>query len=389
MMLKDQFLLDADIAFLNHGSFGACPRPVFEVYQNWQRQLERQPVQFLGVELDGYLFKARCSLADYLNTSAKDIVFIPNATHGVNLVARSLPLCPGDEILTTDQEYGACNYAWDLVCKKTGAIYKQHPVSIPVTTTDQIIEEFWHGVTPKTKLIYISHIASPTSLTFPVKQICKRARQAGILSIVDGAHAPGQMQIDIDGIQADFYIGNCHKWMLCPKGVGFLHARPEVQHLIEPLIVSWGYQSRFTAPRESIFIDTLQWTGTRDPAAALSVPAAIEFMHENHWREVRDSCHQLLKSAIRMLSELTGLTPLYPLDSPFFQQMATIPLPRMSDLTGFKQRLLEDYKIEIPCIDWNNHHYLRMSIQAYNSSEDVDRLISALITLLPLLRRNE
>lgn len=388
-MLKDQFLLDPDITFLNHGSFGACPRPVFEIYQNWQRQLERQPVHFLGVELNGYLYKARCALAEYMGATTENIVFIPNATHGVNIVARSLPLEPGDEILTSDQEYGACNYAWDFICKKTGATYKQQTVSIPVTTSDQIIEQFWQGVTPKTKLIYVSHIASPTSLTFPVEQICQRARQAGIPTIVDGAHAPGQMQLDIDKIQADFYIGNCHKWMLCPKGVGFLYARPEVQSLIEPLIVSWGYISRSTTPRESIFIDTLQWTGTRDPSAALSVPAAIDFMYENHWKEVRDSCHQILKTAICRLSELTGLTPLYPLDSSFFQQMATIPLPQMHDLAELKYRLLEEYKIEIPCIEWNNHHYLRMSIQAYNSDEDVARLLSALLTLLPLLRLND
>lgn len=382
-MLKNLFLLDPQVVYLNHGSYGACPRPVFAQYQAWQRQLELQPVQFLGIELDNYMHHARNELGEYLNASASDLVYIPNATHGVNIVARSLQLNPGDEVLSTDQEYGACNFAWEFVCNKTGALYKQQSIAIPVTSGEEIADQFWRGVTPKTKIIFISHISSPTSLTMPIGMICQRARQAGILTLIDGAHAPGQMPVDLDAIQADFYVGNCHKWMLSPKGSGFIYARPEVQNLIEPLIVSWGYQSRFTNPHESRFIDYLQWSGTKDPSAALTVPTAIDFMKTNHWDDVRDACHLLLRLAMEQICEITGLSPLYPLGSNFYHQMCTIPIPNVRDINELKTRLYTQYKIEIPCLEWNNHHFLRLSVQGYNTADDIEQLVNALRTLLP------
>jgi len=384
-MLKELFLLDPEVAFLNHGSYGACPRPVFEVYQAWQRKLELQPVQFLGVDLDNYLYQARLELGGYINCQAKDIVYIPNATHGVNIVARSIQLNPGDEILTTNQEYGACNFAWESVCSRTGAIYKRQTLTMPFESTEQILDQLWQGVTPKTKIIFISHITSPTSLTMPVQMICQRAHQAGILTLIDGAHAPGQIALDLASIQADFYVGNCHKWMLSPKGAGFLYSRIEVQNLIEPLVVSWGYQSKYTPPRESTFIDYLQWTGTKDPAAALSVPAAIAFMEENHWNEVRASCHHILHYAMDTIGDLTGLQHIYPLDSDFYHQMGTIPIPRVKDLSELKSRLLTKYKIEIPYIEWDNHQYLRLSVQGYNTLDEINQLVHALSELLPIM----
>jgi isopenicillin-N epimerase len=384
-MLKDSFLLDPEIIFLNHGSFGACPRPVFEIYQAWQQRLELQPVQFLGVDLDNYLFQARQILGGYINTTANDIVYIPNATHGVNIVAHSLQLNPGDEILTTNQEYGACNFAWEHICNKTGAIYKRQPIKKPFESNDQIVDQLWQGVTSKTKIIFVSHITSPTSLMMPVRMICQRAHQADILTLIDGAHAPGQVPLDLTSIPVDFYVGNCHKWMLSPKGAGFLYARPDVQNLIEPLVVSWGYQSKYAAPRESTFIDYLQWTGTKDPAAALTVPAAITFMEENNWNEVRISCHQILQYAMEKIGELTGLQHLYPLDSDFYHQMGTIPIPRVKNLLEFKTRLLTEYKIEIPYIEWDNHQFLRLSVQGYNTLDDVNQLVHALCDLLPLM----
>jgi isopenicillin-N epimerase len=371
-MLKELFLLDPQVVFLNHGSFGACPRPVFEKYQAWQRQLEAQPVQFLGVELDNYLHQARQVLAKYLNSSVTDLVYIPNATHGVNIIARSLKLNPGDDILTTDQEYGACNFIWEFICSKTGACYKQQPIEMPVSSIEEIVDQFWRGVTAKTKLIYLSHITSPTALTMPVKQICHRARQAGILTIIDGAHAPGQINLDLADLQADFYIGNCHKWMLSPKGAGF--------------IVSWGYQSRTTTPRESIFVDLLQWTGTKDPAAALSVPAAIEFMDTYHWDEVKLECQRILRSAIEQISELTGISPLYPVSSDFYLQMGTLQIPHVRDINDLKSRLYNDFNIEIPCIEWKQDHFLRISVQGYNTVQDIDILVNGLRVLLPEMK---
>ncbi len=384
-MLKEQFLLDPQIVFLNHGSFGACPRPVFAEYQAWQRRLEHQPVQFLGVELDNYLLRSREALGEYIHAPAQDIVYIPNATHGVNIVARSIKLSPGDEVLSTDQEYGACNYAWDFICSKSGAIHKHQTIKFPVVSDLEIVDQFWQGVTPQTRVIFISHITSPTSLTLPVQLICQRAREAGIITLIDGAHAPGQLPLDLSSIQADFYTGNCHKWMLSPKGAGFLYATPEAQNLIEPLIVSWGYQSSLSSPKESKFVDFLQWSGTKDPAAALSVPAAIDFMRDHHWDQVQRKCHDLSRNAIESICSFTGLAPLYPLDSDFYYQMGTIPIPNVRDLSELKCRLYNDYKIEIPCIDWNNRHFLRLSVQGYNSKHDISLLENALFKLLPEL----
>jgi isopenicillin-N epimerase len=382
-MIKDLFLLDPEVAFLNHGSFGACPRPVFEVYQAWQRKLESQPVQFLGQEFDGYMLHSREVLGNYLHTSANNIVYVPNATHGVNIIAHSLKLNFGDEVLTTNHEYGACNYAWDFICQRAGANYRQQAIYLPVASEEEIIDQFWLGVTSHTKVIFLSHITSPTSLTLPVRAICERARNVGIISVIDGAHAPGQLSLDLSTIPCDFYTGNCHKWMLSPKGAGFLYARPEAQFLVQPLVVSWGYQSNFSTPRESIFIDSLQWTGTHDPAAALSVPSAITFMYEHHWDDVRARCHTMLLDAIERICDRTGLAPIYPSNSNFYHQMATIPIPPVTKLDEFKHRLWTDFKVEIPCIEWNSCQFIRLSIQGYNSDNDIDRLINALFSLLP------
>jgi len=380
--LKRHFLLDPTVTFLNHGSFGATPKPVFAAYQDWQRRLERQPVLFLGRELDGLLRQSRQVLGEYINTAADDLVYIPNATHGVNIVARSPALQPGDEILTTDHEYGACDYTWEFVCKKTGAAYVHQPIPLPVRSEDEIIEQFWQGVTPRTKVIYLSHITSPTALRLPVARICQRARRAGILTLVDGAHAPGQIPLDMAAIGADFYTGNCHKWLLSPKGAAFLYARREVQPLVEPLIVSWGYHATAETTSGSQFIDYLQWTGTKDPAAALAVPTAIQFMRDHNWDEVRRECHALLRRAIERICALTGMPPLYPLDSDFYSQMAIAPLPSSTDLTSLKARLYDEYQVEVPLIQCQDRKFVRVSIQGYNTQGDVDALVNALKRLL-------
>jgi len=381
--LKRHFLLDPTVTFLNHGSFGATPKPVFAAYQDWQRRLERQPVLFLGREIDGLLRQSRQALGEYLDAAADDLVYIPNATHGVNIVARSLALQPGDEILTTDHEYGACDYNWEFVCKKTGATYIHQPIPLPVQSEDEIIEQFWQGVTLRTKVIYLSHITSPTALRLPVEQICQRARQAGIWTLVDGAHAPGQIPLDLKAVGADFYTGNCHKWLLSPKGAAFLYARREAQPLIEPLIVSWGYHATAETTSGSQFIDYLQWTGTRDPAAALSVPSAIQFMRDHNWDKVRRECHALLRQAVERICALTDMPPLYPLDSDFYSQMAIAPLPLSADLTSLKSRLYDEYQVEVPLIQWQDRKFVRISIQGYNTPSDVDALLEALGELLP------
>lgn len=387
MLLKKHFLLDPDVIFLNHGSFGACPLPVFAVYQNWQRELEKQPVLFLGRELLSYDEKARQALGTCLHTTAENLAFITNTTHGVNIVARLLELAPGDEILTTDHEYGACDYTWEFVCKKTGAVYIHQPIPLPVNSSEEIIEQFWLGVTSRTKVIYLSHITSPTALHLPVKAICKRARQFGILTVVDGAHAPGQIPLDLETLGADWHIGNCHKWMLSPKGAGYLYSHPGVQHLIEPLVVSWGYHATPQTTTGSQYVDYLRWSGTKDPAAALSVPAAIQFMEDNNWEQIRQECHSLLQMAIRHICALVQMEPLYPLDSDLFHQMGIAPLPLDTDIVTLKARLYGEYRIEVPLIEWNRHKFVRISVQGYNSQEDIDALLDALEKLIPEHRK--
>lgn len=380
--LKEQFLLDPNVIFLNHGSFGAAPKPVFEAYQNWQLRLERQPVLFLGRELDDLLFESRTALGKFLNADAKDLVYIPNATHGVNIIAHSLNLKPGDEILTTDHEYGACDYTWEFVCDKTGAKYIRRSIPLPVHSEDEIVEQFWQGIAPQTKAIYLSHITSATALRMPVEKICRRARQAGLMTIIDAAHAPGQIPFDLQQLGADVVFGNCHKWMLAPKGSAFLFVRNEIQGLVEPFIVSWGSHPTPETTTGSRFIDILQWTGTKDPTAALTVPTAIQFMNDHDWETVRCDCHVLLRQAIERICALTHLSPPYPLDSNFYHQMGIAPLPA-SNLAVLKSRLYDEYKIEAPLTQWQDKQFIRISIQAYNTQKDVDALLNALEVLLP------
>ncbi len=382
MTLKEQFLLDPKVIFLNHGSYGATPKPVFEAYQNWQRRLEHQPVLFLGRELPNLLRESRTALGKYLNSDADDLVYIPNATHGVNIVAHSLQLKPDDEILTTDHEYGACDYTWEFVCGKTGASYIHQPISLPVNAPETIVDEFWQGVTERTRVIYLSHITSATALRLPVEEICRRARQAGILTVIDAAHAPGQIPVDLQALDADILFANAHKWMMNVKGSAFLYVRRQLQHLIEPLVVSWGYHPTPDIATGSRLLDVLQWTGTKDPTAALTVPDAIQFMTDHDWDTVRIECHELLRQAIGRICDLTKLPPLYPLDSDFYCQMGIAPLPQCN-LTVFKSRLYDEYKIEIPLTEWHDKQFIRISVQGYNTQDDIDALVDALEQLLP------
>jgi isopenicillin-N epimerase len=375
--IKSYFQLEPNVTFLNHGSFGACPKPVFSVYHSWQRRLERQPVRFLGRELRSYDSAARQALASHLHVNPEDLVYIPNATHGVNIVARSLPLQPGDEILTTDQEYGACNNAWQYLCYKTQAVYKQQSISLPITCSEKIVDEFWQGVTPNTRVIYLSHYTAPTALRLPIEKIIARARLAGIITVIDGAHAPGQLHLDLTQIGADFYTGNCHKWMLSPKGAGFLHVRPEMQSLIEPLVVSWGYNADAINTTGSRFLDLLSWTGTHDPAAYLSVPAAIQFMHKHHWDEIRQACHTLLEETLDRIHQVTQLPGIYPKEEDFYVQMGVAPLPSDTDLPSL-QHMLQERGIEIPLVQWRSFKFFRISVQGYNSRTDMDNLVNCL-----------
>jgi isopenicillin-N epimerase len=382
--MREHFLLDPDVIFLNHGSFGATPRPVFEVYQQWQRRLEAQPVKFLGREIGAHLAAARAVLGSFVNADAADLVFVPNATTAVNIVARSLPLGPDDEVLTTNHEYGACENVWRFLRKKRGFGGAVQSLDLPFTTPEVLLEQFWQGVTPRTKVIFMSHITSPTAVRLPVEAICTRAREAGILTIIDAAHAVGQIPLDMQAIGADFYASNAHKWLSSPKGSAFLYARPEVQHLIDPLVVGWGWGEGRDFTFGSDFVDYLQYIGTDDYSAYLSVPAAIQFQTDHDWTAVRTQCHALLNEAIDRLCSVTGRPSVYASsDTTLYEQMAIAPLPPVGDLQTFKNRLYDEFRVEIPCIQWHGRQFIRVSVQGYNTHEDIDALVQAMGELLP------
>jgi isopenicillin-N epimerase len=384
--IKDLFLLDPNIIFLNHGSFGACPRPVFDVYQSWQCELERQPVEFIGRRATDLLAEARSKLSSFLQVSPDEVVYYPNSTTAINMVARSMELKPGDEILTTDHEYGAMDRTWRFICKQTGARYVQVPVQLPVSDPEYFIENFWSGVNENTRLIFLSHITSPTALVFPVHKICARARQHGIPSFIDGAHAPGQIELNLAEVGADLYTGACHKWLMAPKGSAFLYARREFQPRLLPLVVSWGYESEYPGPSQ--FIDYHQWQGTRDIAAFLSVPAAIDFQRQYHWEKIRQECHALAYDTVNRINALTCLPSIYPptdVDDrkhTWFHQMFVAPLPDEIDSDQLKRQLYDDFHIEAPITRWKNTKFIRVSIQGYNDQADCDALVNALDQLL-------
>ena len=378
--LRDLFLLRDDVTFLNHGSFGACPRPVFERYQALQWELESEPVDFLHPDrtLAERLATARARLAGFLGADRDEIVFVPNATNGLNIVARSLGLEPGDEVLTTDHEYGAMDRMWRFLCAKQGALYVRQTLPLPLEDPAEVVEAVWGAVTDRTRVLFLSHITSPSAVILPVAELVARARERGILTMIDGAHVPGQIDCDLHALGADFWSGNCHKWLMAPKGAAALYVRSDVQDLVEPLTVSWGYQS--DRPGPSRFVDEQEWTGTRDFSACLAVPAAIDFFEEHDWPAVRRDCRELLLEARRRILEVVDLPALCP-PEPWLAQMAALPLPESIEAEELGRALREDFQIEIPVTEFAGRPWLRVSIQGYNTDRDVSRLVTALAEL--------
>jgi isopenicillin-N epimerase len=366
--LRREFVLDPEIAFLNHGSFGACPLPVFERYQEWQRELEREPVDFLDRRFAPLLEGARMALANYLGCAATELAFVQNATTGVNLAARSLGLRPGDEVLATDLEYGACDLAWEWVCRRAGARYVRAPTPLPLRDPADLVDALFASASERTCVVFVSHVTSTTGLVLPVTEIVARARSLGLISVVDGAHAPAQVPVNLAALGADFYAGNCHKWLGSPKGAGFLHVQPERQESVDAAIVSWGYAEGEPFPRR------LEKQGTRDPAAWLAVPDAIGFQEERHWDDVRERCRRLTREARRELCNLLGTEPIAP--EAMLAQMAAVRLPRPSP--DLADRLFRRHRVEIP-VDRLGHELLRLSVAAYTTREDIDRLLAALV----------
>ena len=313
--MKSQFLLDPAITFLNHGSFGACPKPIFEEYQRLQLEFENEPVYFFLNKSREYLKIARERLSKYVGCESVDLFFTPNPTFAINTIMRSLDLKEGDEILTTNHEYGAMDRIWNFYCKKSGAKYIRQNISLPVVSKEQILEEFWRGYTSKTKIIFLNHISSCTALIFPVKEICDKARELGLITIIDGAHVPGQIDLDITKLNPDFYTGTLHKWMLAPKGSSFLYVKKSFQDMLDPLIVGWGYES--VSPGESQFLDYQEFQGTRDTSVFLCTPKVIGFLEENNWKEKAKECRKMVFDNYQRFCDLLHTQHICPITEEF------------------------------------------------------------------------
>jgi isopenicillin-N epimerase len=384
--------LDRRITFLNHGSFGSCPLEVLEFQQNLRRKMERQPIQFYVRDLEDLLDQARRDLAVFLGASRDDLVFVPNATAGVNTVLRSLTFRRGEELLVTNHEYNATRNALAFAAGKSGARIVNAPVPFPVKSNDEIFAAVMGKVTPRTRLALLDHVTSQTGLIFPIERLARALARRGIETLVDGAHAPGMVPLNLQKLGATYYTGNCHKWLCAPKGTGFLFVQRDRQELIRPLSISHGANS----PRKdrSRFLIEFGWTGTWDPTAYLSVARALKYVGSllpGGWPALIRHNHGLAAAARRALCEKLGLE--LPCPDELIGALSAIPIPDAADaapsrsplyLDPLQDRLLHRDRIEVPIIPWPAppRRWLRVSAQLYNSLPQYERLAEVLARYL-------
>ena len=399
-MLRDRalaepslWLLDPRIDFLNHGSFGACPLPVLDFQHELRDRLERQPVQFLVRELEGELDRARAALAAFLGADPAGLVFVPNATSGVNTVLRSLEpelaADAGSELLVTDQEYNACRNALEVTAQRVGARVVVAELPFPCSGPEQVVEAVISKLTDRTRLVLLDHVTSQTGMVLPVAEIVAELNERGIESLIDGAHAPGMLPLELDALGATYYTGNCHKWICAPKVAGFLLVREDRRDAIRPLSISHGANAALGG--RSRFVVEFDWTGTFDPSAYLSVPIALEVMGRllpGGWDALMVANRELALEAREILCGALGIEP--PCPDEMIGSMVTLPIPDSApDATPpsiplyvdpLQDVMLEKYRVELPIFPWPKfpQRVLRISAQAYNSSPQYVRLALAL-----------
>tara|TARA_B100001250_G_scaffold282372_1_gene244594 strand:- start:2386 stop:3513 length:1128 start_codon:yes stop_codon:yes gene_type:complete len=374
--MKKYFLLDSNITFLNHGSFGACPKVVFNNYQYWQRELEIQPVKFFTKVLYEKLEYSRKKLSNFIGCDHDELIFFQNPTTAVSNIIANLDLQSGDEVLMSSHEYGALVRSWTEWGIKKNIKIVQQEVELPLTTENKFIENIWRGITPKTKVVFLSHITSATGLIFPLEKIISLAKEKGIMTIIDGAHAPAHIPLNIHKINCDFYTGALHKWLCGPKGASFLYVKKKHQHWVKPLIYSWGKEGDDPGPSE--FLQDFQWQGTRDMAAFLSIPSAIEFYYSYLEKNLK-LCRENIKYAFKNLGLTLNTEPISN-GGDWIGQMVSHPLPESAPL-DLKEILYHHYKIEIPIFKWGDRMFIRVSMQIYNEKKEVDLLLSALSSI--------
>jgi len=382
--------LDPGVAYLNHGSFGACPRPVLERQSRLRERMEAEPVRFLFRDLEGLLDEARFALAEFLGADPEGLAFVPNATTGVNTVLHSVDLRPGDEVLATDQEYPAVRNALDKAVRRWGASLSVAPLPFPLSSPAVVAEAILSRVTPRTRLAVLDHVTSPTALVLPLGDLLPELRALGVRVLVDGAHAPGQLPLDLRALGADYYTGNCHKWLCAPKGAAFLHIREDRRAEIHPPVVSHGSASpRADRARFRLEFD---WTGTADPTPFLCVPECIRLLGgllPEGWPALMARNRALALEARRLLLEALGEDA--PCPDSMVGSMASVPLPgarapRVPPLLvdTLQERLWEEHRVEVPVIPWPHHpaRLLRISCQVYNEAHEYRRLAALLSRLL-------
>jgi isopenicillin-N epimerase len=383
--------LDPKVAFLNHGSYGACPREVLRHQAELRAEMEAEPVRFLGRELDDRLDAARAALGAFVGADPDDLAFVSNATGGVNAVLRSLRLQAGDELLTTDHAYQACRNTLDFVAERSGARVVTVTLPFPVTTPGAIVDTVMAGVTPRTRLALLDHITSPTALVLPIGPLVAALAARGVESVVDGAHAPGMVPLDLRALGAAYYSGNCHKWLCTPKGSAFLHVRRDRQAGIHPLTISHGAVGE--RPGRTRFRLEFDWTGTQDPTAWLTVPMAIDYLAglvPGGWPALMARNRALALEARRLLCEAVGTAPACP--DEMIGSIASVLLPDNRTLERgwrvrdpLQGRLFEGWGIEVPIMRWPAppRRQIRVSAQLYNHRPQYTRLAEALRKELP------
>ncbi len=387
--VKPLWALDPSVIFLNHGSFGACPRVVLEAQRRLRDRIESEPVRFFVRELEGLHEEARSSLACFLGAAPKNLASIPNATAGVNTVLRSIKLNARDEILTTDHAYNACRNALDFIASTHGARVVVAKVPFPISGSDEVLDSILAKTGPRTRLALIDHVTSQSGLIFPIARIVSELAQRGVDTLVDGAHAPGMVPLNLEELGAAYYTGNCHKWMCTPKGAAFLYVRPDKQDSIRPLVISHGANSlRKDKTRFQLEFD---WTGTADPTAFLVIPEAIRFISTlmpGGWSELAEHNRKMVLAGRRLLCETLEQAPPAPEDMIGF--LATVPVPskdpvtlsHSSALDPLQDELFFKHGIEVPVFVFPSpsHKALRISSQIYNDEKDYQALAFALQT---------
>ncbi len=386
------FPLDPDVVFLNHGSFGSCPLAVLEHQTELRRRMERQPVRFLVRELEPLLDESRSVLAGFVGAQPDDLVLVPNATSGVNTVLRSIAFEPGDELLVTDHEYNACRNALDYVAGRTGAKVVVVKLPFPIDSAEEIGAAVLEKVTDRTRLLLIDHVTSQTGLVLPVAGIVRALNERGIDTLVDGAHAPGMIPLNLDELGAAYYTGNCHKWICAPKGVALLHVRNARQDVVRPLTISHGANS-LRDDRSRLQIE-FGWAGTWDPTAMLCLPLAIDYMGgllPGGWPEIMRRNRELALAARRSICDTLGI----PLPSPdeMIGSLSSIPIPDAANneppksslyLDTWQDELMACHNIEVPIIPWPAppKRLLRISAQLYNSLSQYELLARGIKELM-------